>query len=49
MICNENEMRGWMNECSVRWCAMVCDGVQWCAMVCNGVQWCAMVCNGVQW
>jgi hypothetical protein len=23
MICNENEMRGWMNECWVRW---ECDG-----------------------
>ena len=36
MICNENEMRGWMNECSV----MVCDGVQWCAMVIHYVVTC---------
>ncbi len=45
---------------SVRWCALVCDGLRWCTVVYGGellfedggvssVRWCALVCDGLRW
>jgi len=40
-------MRGWMNECSVRWCAMVCDGVQWWSIMLWHVTMCVVTCDRI--